>query len=176
MSVISKMPLRVAGFLSMLALAGCVSGAAAPRLTEAGGIKSGVYTLTAENMESVRQRALATVNNTRASAGVGPLVLHPSLQRAADRHAVDMAAQHRAWTFGSDGSTPVSRAAEADYTGRVIGELVSQTYETEVQAIATWAGDPEQRSILLSPQARHMGFGTNQTSQGMLWWVLTLGE
>lgn len=134
----------------------------------------GIYPVTEENLPQVRQRALETVNNSRAAAGLGPVALDPVLIAAADGHSRSMSEQGRAWHFGSDGSSPLERARRAGFAGEVIGELVSETYETEVQTIATWMGNPSQRAILLDPTARRIGVGVYQEPNNKLWWTLTV--
>lgn len=161
-----------------LLLAGCaeLTPSAAPRLNSEGASYRGTYSVTSKNAEAIRGRALDTVNNTRQSAGVGPLVLDQALTQAAARQASSMSRQDRAWAFGEDGSSPIQRAAEAGFNGQLIGELVSETYESEVQTIATWAGDPELRAILLDPQATRMGVAAHQDPTMKIWWALNIGR
>lgn len=157
-----------------LVLAGCVS-TAAPRLDDSGAARK-AYMVSVQNVAAVRARALDTVNTSRAAQGLAPVSLDAALTASADGHARDMAVQRRAWAFGSDGSSPIARAKAQGFTAPVIGELVSQTYETEVQTIATWMDRPEQRAILMSPKARRIGLGVMQEDSGMLWWTLTVAE
>jgi len=171
--------LRLLGSVAALAaLSGCaqLNPAQPPRLTDAGASAQGIYPVTERNLPRVRQRALETVNNSRAAAGLPPVVLDPALVTAADGHSRSMSGQGRAWHFGPDGSSPLDRARRAGFDGVLIGELVSETYETEVQAIATWMGDPAQRAILLDPAARRIGLGVFQEPNNKLWWTLTVAN
>jgi uncharacterized protein YkwD len=163
---------------AIVALSACAqfSPATAPRLDERGASVQGIYPVTEENLPQVRQRALETVNNSRAAAGLGPVTLDAVLNTAADGHSRSMSEQGRAWHFGPDGSSPLERVRRVGFSGTLIGELVSETYETEVQTIATWMGDPTQRAILLDPAASRIGVGVFQEPNNKLWWTLTVTD
>jgi len=172
--------LRRSGLLMGLALllAGCaeLTSTSAPRLAKDGSAAWSSYAVTPKNIGAVRARALDTVNNTRSAAGLGPLSLDDSLNSAAERHSASMSRQKRAWAFGEDGSSPIHRATQAGFQGSFLGEMVSETYQSEVQAIATWAAKPELRAILLDPRATRMGVGAFQDPDMKLWWTLNLGQ
>ncbi|WP_158617212.1 CAP domain-containing protein [Falsigemmobacter faecalis] len=161
-----------------LLLAGCadMTSTSAPRLTKDGAAARSNYAVTPKNIDAVRARALDTVNNTRSSAGLGPLALDGSLNSAAERHSASMSRQKRAWAFGEDGSSPIHRASQAGFQGGFLGEMVSETYQSEVQAIATWAAKPELRAILLDPRATRLGIGAFQDPDMKLWWTLNVGQ
>ncbi|WP_082033122.1 CAP domain-containing protein [Celeribacter indicus] len=161
-----------------LALAGCaqLNPSAPPRLDETGASVQGIYPVTMENIVQIRARAEATVNNTRTARGLAPVTLDSALVAAADSHSRSMAQQRRAWHFGADGSSPMDRARRAGFVGEILGELVSETYESEVQAIATWMGSPAQRAVLLDPMARRIGMGVFQEPNNKLWWTLTVAN
>lgn len=167
--------------LTLLLVAGATAGCmatsnSAPRLDATGAARSGGYAVTAQNIDQVRGRALDTVNNSRTAAGLAPVVLDAALSRAADDQSGEMSRQQRAWHFGADGSSPLQRASRAGYPGQVLGELVSETYESEVRTIATWMGRPEQKAILLAPEATHIGLGAFQDPNAKLWWTLMVAR
>ncbi|WP_112310425.1 CAP domain-containing protein [Pseudogemmobacter bohemicus] len=166
------------GLLSMLSLAACAnfSPASPPRLDEGGAAVEGLYQVTAENITQIRARALDTLNNTRQDSGLSAVISDPYLEQAANGHSRSMSDQGRAWNFGADGSSPPERARRAGFQGTVLGELVSETYETEVQAIATWMGNDLARKTLLDPAARRIGFGLWQDISGKLWWTLVVAD
>lgn len=168
----------VLGLTFILTLSACAqfNPSTPPRLDETGASVQGIYPVTPENIDRVRERALETVNNTRVASGLAPVVLDPALVSAADGHSRSMAEQRRAWHFGPDGSSPMDRARRAGFVGVVQGELVSETYESEVQAIATWMGTSSQRAILLNSTARRMGIGVYQEPNNKLWWTLTVAD
>ncbi|CTQ49220.1 CAP domain-containing protein [Jannaschia donghaensis] len=120
-------------------------------------------------------RALDAVNALRQGAGVAPLELDSKLSAAAETHARDMSLQNRPWHFGSDGSSPIDRAQRVGFDGQLLGETLSETYETELETVAAWLQDPGPRRVLLDPQGRRMGFGFFQESNGKIWYTLNVG-
>lgn len=166
------------GVVAVAALSACaqLNPSAPPRIDDAGVSAQGIYPVTTRNIDRVRARATDTVNQARLGAGLGPVLLDPALVQSADGHSRSMSEQGRAWAFGADGSTAISRAQRAGFDGRVLGEVISETYETEVQAIAEWLNDPVSRAILLDPRAQRIGFGAFQEPSHKLWWTLTVGN
>jgi uncharacterized protein YkwD len=134
-----------------------------------------VYRITARDAEEIPVRVRDGVNALRAAAGVPGLRLNPQLSQAAERHARDMAFQNRAWWYGSDLSTPISRVADSGYPGQFVGEIYSETYETELDTLAAWMDRPDTRAYILDPRARDLGFGWHQERSGKLWWTLNTG-
>lgn len=120
-------------------------------------------------------RALDAVNALRAQSGAVPVDLDPRLTAAAETHSRDMALQNRPWLFGSDGTNPIDRARRAGFGGRLLGEAISESFETELETIVAWGQDPATRRILLDPDARRMGFAYHQERDGKLWWTLNMG-
>jgi uncharacterized protein YkwD len=135
-----------------------------------------VYRISAAEFPRIQFRMLDSVNTLRARAGAPPLQLNQQLNAAAATHSRDMSAQGRPWLFGSDGSSPVTRVRRAGYTGRLVGELISETFETELETLTAWMAENETRNVILDPSARDMGFGYYQDPNGKLWWTLTLGN
>ena len=123
----------------------------------------------------IQFRVLDSLNALRGSAGAPQLALDAKLAAAAATHSQDMAAQNRPWHFGSDGSSPIDRVRRVGYSGRLVGEAISETYETELQTLAAWMEDPTTRSTLMDPAARQMGFSWFQEDNGKIWWTLVLG-
>lgn len=70
----------------------------------------------------------------------------------------------------------MDRARRAGFSGNVLGELVSETYESEVQTIATWMGNSAQRALLLDPEAQRIGIGVFQEPGNRLWWTMTIAD
>jgi len=136
----------------------------------------GVYRISDEDSDRVRSRMLDAVNSMRQSRGAPSLSLDSDLNRAAMRHSRDMSRQSRPWNFGSDGTSPPERAWEAGYRGQVIGENVSETFETELQTLNAWMGERHQREVMTDSNARDMGFGFHQDGDGRLWWTLITGD
>ena len=135
-----------------------------------------LYQRSAGETGAIQYRMLDGVNALRSARGLAMLQLSPELNAAAATHSRDMAVQNRPWHFGSDGSSPVIRAQRAGYRGEVLGALISETYETELETLAAWMEDKPSRETLLDPAARLMGFDFFQDGRGKIWWTLLLGN
>ena len=61
------------------------------------------------------------------------------------------------------------------YSGRLIGENISETYETELETLAAWMEDAPTRDVILDPTARDLGFAWYQEDNGKIWWTLVTG-
>ena len=158
-----------------LAVAGCTSGQQVAQIGPDGLPLPTVYWIRPEDVDSIQFRMEESVNALRQSAGRSPVALDPNLIASAATHARDMAVQNRPWLFGSDGSSPLTRAERAGFQGRLIGEMISESYETELETLAAWMKEPGQRAIILDPAARRMGFAWYQEPAGKLWWTLNIG-
>ena len=123
----------------------------------------------------VRQRVQDGINTMRAQNGLGPLQANAALASAAATHAQDMSFQSRPWHWGSDGSSPMQRAQRAGYSGTFIGELISETFETEVETVNAWMIEAETRPVILDRRANEIGVGWHQDENGKLWWTVVLG-
>ncbi len=135
-----------------------------------------LYRISENDARRIPFRVLDAVNALRRGAGAAPLTLNAELTAAAATHARDMAVQNRPWHFGSDGSSPIERAARAGYQGRLLGETLSETFESELETVAAWMQDPGSRNVIIDPEARDMGFGFYQEPEGKIWWVLNTGQ
>ncbi|WP_019954277.1 CAP domain-containing protein [Yoonia vestfoldensis] len=124
---------------------------------------------------AVKFRMLDSVNALRQAARVGPVALDPQLNAAAATHARDMSIQNRPWLFGADGSSPVQRARRAGFTGRFLGETISESYESELATLTAWMNDERTRAVIMDPNAQLMGFSWFQEPAGKLWWTLNMG-
>lgn len=164
----------LAAALSTAALAACAP-AAPPQVGPDGRPLPKLYRISSREAPRVPLRALDAVNALRAGNGVAALALDPRLSAAAATHSRDMSLQNRPWHFGSDGSSPIDRARRAGFTGRLLGEAISETYESELETVAAWMQEPGPRRVLMDPEARLMGFAFHQDADGKLWWTLNTG-
>lgn len=135
-----------------------------------------VYRISAGDTSRIQFRMLDSVNSLRRAAGVAPVELNANLNAAAATHSNDMAVQNRPWHFGSDGSSPIDRVRRVGYTGELVGEAISETYETELETLAAWMQEPATRQVIMAPDARDMGFAWLQQDSGKLWWTLVMGR
>ncbi|MGH1369915.1 MAG: CAP domain-containing protein [Maritimibacter sp.] len=134
-----------------------------------------VYRINSLEKSKISYRILDSVNALREAAGAGPVVLNSQLTAAAATHARDMSVQNRPWHFGSDGSSPIDRAARAGYPGLMLGENISETFETELETLSAWMEQPDTRNVILDKRARNLGFAWHQESNGKIWWTLLMG-
>ena len=156
--------------LSLLVLAACSTPE--PRIGSDGQPLPKVYRIKSGDTAEIQFRMLDGVNALREARGAAPVQLNSALTAAAKTHARDMSVQNRPWHFGSDGSSPIDRIRRAGYQGRLIGENISETFETELETLAAWMETPETRQVLLDPRARDMGFSWYQETNGKIWWTL----
>ncbi|GAB4284136.1 MAG: CAP domain-containing protein [Roseovarius sp.] len=146
------------------------SGKAGPRMVPK------IYRIHPSETATIQFRMLDAVNALRAAARVGPLQLNARLNAAAATHSRDMSRQNRPWHFGSDGSSPLDRVRRVGYAGALVGETISETYETELETLAAWMEEEDTRRVLLDPEANEMGFAWQQEASGKIWWTLVLGR
>lgn len=135
-----------------------------------------VYKINPATEAQIPFRLLDSVNALRAAKSAQPLVYDAALNAAAATHARDMSVQNRPWHFGSDGSSPLQRVQRAGFGGQLMGELIAETYQTELETLSDWMGQPDTRDVLLDPAARMIGFAWFQEPQGKIWWTLITGS
>jgi hypothetical protein len=159
----------------LLTLAACTAGPRIPVGPDGLPMPS-VYRITDAYAREIPFRMLESVNLLRQAAGVGRVELDPLLNAAAATHSRDMSIQNRPWHFGSDGSSPIDRLARVGYTGRLVGEVISETFETENETLSAWMQDPTTRAIILHPEATRMGLAWLQEPEGKIWWTMVLAR
>lgn len=158
----------------MAALAAC-STTAGPEVGSDGKPLAQVYRINAATEAEIPFRLLDSVNTLRSAKRLSPLAFNAPLNAAAATHSRDMSVQNRPWHFGSDGSSPLARVQRVGYTGRLVGELISETYETELETLSAWMAQPETRDVIMDPTAREIGFAWFQEPNGKIWWTMVTG-
>lgn len=167
-----KRSIFVLGFLALLTA--CSGGGVA--VGPNGEPLARLYRIGAGDTSRVQFSLLDGMNSLRRVSGVAPVQLNSQLNAAAATHSRDMAIQNRPWHFGSDGSSPIDRIRRVGYTGVLIGENISETYESELETLAAWMEDPNTRRVILNPQAQDLGFAWFQEQNGKIWWTLITGS
>ncbi len=147
----------------------------APKLGSDGRPLPQVYRISESDRGEIQFRMLDSVNQLRAAAGAPPLQLNAQLNAAAATHSRDMSIQNRPWHFGSDGSSPPDRTRRVGYAGQLLGENISETYESELETLAAWMEQPDTRAIIMDRRARNLGFDWFQEPNGKIWWTLLSG-
>lgn len=134
------------------------------------------YKITQRDAAKIPFRMLDSVNSLRGASALGPVALDSQLTAAAATHSRDMQNQNRPWHFGSDGSSPLDRVARVGFSGKLVGEVISETYESELETLGAWMSKPDTRRIIMSPDANKMGFSWFQEKNGKIWWTLVMGN
>lgn len=158
-----------------LVLAACSTPSSQPSVGADGRPLPQVYRINPGDEQVISFRLLDAVNTLRAAKSLSALAFDAKLNAAAATHARDMSVQNRPWHFGSDGSSPLVRVQRAGYTGRLVGELISETYETELETLSAWMAQPDTREVIMDPAARSIGFAWFQEPGGKIWWTLVTG-
>lgn len=159
--------------LFLFAVSACAP--AGPRLGPDGRPLPQIYQIRSADEDDIQFRMLDSVNALRQAAGVPAVELDARLRAAAATHSRDMSIQNRPWHFGSDGSSPIDRVTRVGYQGRMLGEAISESYESELETLAAWMDRPDTRAIILDRRATDMGFAWFQESGGKIWWTLVMG-
>ncbi len=161
-------------FVSLFTLAACDS---TPAPVGPDGIPlPKVYKISEKDTGKIQLRMLDSINALRKAAGADPLQLDAKLNAAAATHSRDMSVQNRSWHFGSDGSSPLDRVSRTGYSGMMLGENISETYETELVTLAAWMDRSDTKDVILDPNAKNMGFAWHQDPNGKIWWTLVTGS
>ena len=168
--------IRFLSILVALALALSACAPAPPTIGADGKALPRAYRISRADTGKIQFRMLDSVNALRQSGGRAAVQLNPNLNAAAATHSRDMSVQNRPWHFGSDGSSPIDRINRVGYSGKLVGETISETYESELETLAAWMEQPDTRRIIMAPEARNMGFAWFQEAGGKIWWTLVMGE
>ena len=155
-------------------LAACVSGTVP--LGPDGNPLPRLYRIQDGDAGRIQFSVLDGINSFRQIKGLPAVQLNAALNAAAATHSRDMAIQNRPWHFGSDGSSPIDRVRRVRYTGALIGENISETYESELETLAAWMEDANTRGVIMDLRTRDIGFGWFQEDNGKIWWTLVLGS
>ena len=157
---------------AVLALAACAS-TSAPTVGADGKPLPRVYKI--KDAREVSFRFLDSMNTLRAAKSLPPVAFDATLNAAAETHSRDMSVQNRPWHFGSDGSSPLVRVQRSGFTGRLLGENISETYETELETLSSWMAQPDTRNVIMDPLATKLGFAWFQEPGGKIWWTMLTG-
>jgi uncharacterized protein YkwD len=168
--------LRILSILLALSVAIAACAPSAPQLGSDGKPLPKAYKISQRDTGKIQFRMLDSVNALRQASGRAPVALNPQLNAAAATHSRDMSLQNRPWHFGSDGSSPIDRIARVGYVGKLVGETISETYESELETLAAWMAQPDTRRVIMSEEARNLGFAWFQERGGKIWWTLVTGS
>jgi uncharacterized protein YkwD len=126
--------------------------------------------------DAFQEQLLSRVNAARAAAGVAPLTLNASLNRAAQDYAALMAATG---CFAHDCPPEPNfarRAEAAGYTGwRTLGENIAYGQRTADEVHDAWMNSSGHRANILNPSFREFGAGLAYSASGRAYWVEEFG-
>lgn len=159
----------------LLVLQACTS-TTTPQIGADGKPLPRLYRISAGSTAKIQFRVLDSVNALRQAAGAPAIRLDAKLNAAAATHSRDMSVQNRPWHFGSDGSSPIDRVRRVGYPGMMLGEAISETYETELETLGAWMEQTDTRAVILDKRATNMGFAWFQEKGGKIWWTLLVGS
>ncbi|MGA5899211.1 CAP domain-containing protein [Streptomyces venetus] len=127
----------------------------------------------APSAESLRVGVLKLTNAERVKAGCPKLKMNSALARAAQRHSADMARHNFVGHDGSNGSTMVTRARAAGYTGfSSLAENVAAGQKSAAAVVKSWMRSPGHRANILNCSLKHLGVGyakKSGTEYGTYW-------
>ena len=167
---------KILSLLVVLTLAACTSGIQSGTNTETYEGYQASGPISGYSSETIQLRQAELINALRAENGLSPLQPSAALTSAALTHARDISSQQRAWNYGSNKSTPQSRAERAGFVGVVTGEMVAETYEGEVPAVRSWLSNPITRQAILNSSANEVGIAYFMEPSGKVWWVTVIGQ
>lgn len=152
--------------LSALVLAGCQSGQRQARPQTPSFYASMV------SADAVVDAAMARdmIGAYRRNNGLGPLILDPELQAAAQAEAEAMAAADKP----SSAEAFKSRLSSAGFAAPAVN--LSAGYHTLAEAFSGWRESPQHNKVLLDSRAARIGIATAYTpnSKYKVYWALVV--
>ncbi|MFM2302730.1 MAG: hypothetical protein RLZZ135_133 [Cyanobacteriota bacterium] len=118
---------------------------------------------------------LDLVNKERSKAGAKPLKLNEKLDRAADAHSLDQAANSRMSHDGSNGSKFDSRIKDEGFLFSRAAENVAYGQKDAFQVMDGWMNSPGHRKNILNPQLENIGIGSATNDNGSIFWTQDFG-
>jgi len=132
------------------------------------------------DLEEVRAKALARVNEARRAAGRAPVVPNPRLNETAQRYAERMLQGGFYAHVTREGGSPRSRAEAAGYQPfTFLGENIAQGLFGPEEVVERWLASPGHRRNILEEQAAETGLGVayGDTPEGFrVLWVQLFGH
>jgi uncharacterized protein YkwD len=130
-------------------------------------------TVELSNLEEVRAKLFARVNEERERAGLQPVHENPLLDETARRHAQDMLARSYYGHDSPEGSTALERSKAAGYRPRFVGENVARGQYSPEEVMDGWMGSEIHREHILGKLLTDVGaavaIGKNKNGYQVLW-------
>ena len=97
------------------------------------------------------------LNEYRKANGLKPLTYNRKLEKAAARHAQDMAQKNFRSHTGSNGSQVGDRVRKAGYKWCLVSENITWGRSSMAKAVAAWDASPGHKKAMLTRKAREYG-------------------
>ena len=129
------------------------------------------------DVDAMRHDVIALVNIERRKHGLKALSVSPKLQKAAQGHACDIAAQQSYSHVSSDGSDLRVRLKRVGYRLRTAAENTGRGFSSAEGMVDFWMHSPHHRDNILNNRIREIGMGQAYTTSagGKRHWVLNFG-
>lgn len=122
-------------------------------------------------------QALASTNATRAVSGLPAIQASDKAQRAAEKHACDMASRGMMTHTGRDTPGPSPRMKREGYKPRLVAENIAAGHMNLHQAVREWSASPGHRANIVIPGLRDFGIARAIGSDGRSqFWVAVYGQ
>ncbi len=129
------------------------------------------------NMTPFEAEVVSLANIERAKAGCSPLDPNPALREAAFLHSKDMGDFGYFSHTGRDGSSFVTRAQRAGYTGSPRGENIAAGYSSPASVMAAWMNSSGHRANILNCSSNEIGVGYYRAGKGYVhYWTQVFGR
>ena len=122
-----------------------------------------------------RARAQARTCGTTPFAATTPLAYNAQLERAAQGHATDIAANNYFSHTSRDGRTFDQRVTAAGYPWRAVGENIAAGQRTPEEVVAGWLASEGHCRNIMEPGFRELGVGYAQGGSYGHSWVQNFG-
>jgi uncharacterized protein YkwD len=133
-------------------------------------------------LQDFRKRMQTVINQFRAANGRAPVKFNILLNRAGQRHSVDMGKNDFFSHCSPTKGCPDQRIENVGYNYRWFGENIAAGNATPEKTFTQWKNSPGHRANMLNTNAREIGVGYYlQPNDGgsvpyRYYWVLILGR
>jgi uncharacterized protein YkwD len=122
----------------------------------------------------VQDSVVASVNQYRAEAGLGPVVIDGRLTDAAQSHANDLAQRLVLTHTGTDGSNAGARISARGYGWTTWAENAAAGQPTPADVMNSWINSPGHAANMRNGAMANIGVAAAQGSNGVTYWVMVL--
>lgn len=119
--------------------------------------------------------AVERIGAARRKIGLPDLVINPTLAETTRRYTRHLHQADLAGHIGPGGEDPSARAKQLGYAGRVLAEILTETYEDPAETIAYLLAGAATREILFDRAAGEFGLGVFRGNDRRMWWDLVIG-